>query len=314
MKNKLDLSLLFNPFTRIAGARALFIGLTITLFTALLGYRNGIIFDGVIDIHFASTNLSTALFVQLISLSCLILIMYLAGKIFSSSSIRLIDVAGTMSFARIPFILASFITLFPIIGNTLNKLTNAVFTLSITDISNIDWIIIIFTTLVFFLSIIWFIILTYNAFRVSCNVKNGIIFTISFILAEVASKVLILILLSNTIGIMPSAETNTQPNPSNDKIKQIAVETALHIKNGEYDKTYEYFNDTLKQVLPTQELETVITEIESKFGKIKDINKNTNIILKDNYQIVLVPVQFEKTTINFRFTFNKQNQIIGFYF
>jgi len=317
MKNKFDTSLLFNPFTRIAGAPALFTGIVIVAIAVLLGYRNNIIYDGVIDIHAGSVNLSTALGVQLISIVSLILIMYLAGKIFSTSSIRFIDVAGTMLVARIPFLLVSLVTLLPQTVYSLNMLTNAVLSGSLNNLRTEDWIYLTFTISIFIISTIWMIILSYNAFKVSCNIKgikNGIAFTISFILAEIVSKLLIFL-------IFPSLFTTTMPHvePSNNSIpvtsieKQIVIEATQSIKDKEYQKASTHFDETLKQGLPADKLGETITQVESKLGKIIKIEDNVTAISHNGYRILLVPVQFEKATINLRYTLNNDNQIAGFF-
>ncbi len=317
MKNKFDLSLLFNPFTRIAGTSALFSGIIIVAITVLLGYKNNIIYDGVIDIHAGSANLSTTLGVQLISVISLILIMYVAGKIFSASSIRFIDVVGTMLVARTPLLLVSLVTFLPQTGYSLNTLTNAVLSGSLNNIKTEDWIYFAFTISIFIISTIWMIILSYNAFKVSCNVKgikNGIVFTISFILAEIVSKLLIFLIFPSLFtATMPNVEPAINNAPINDIEKQIVIETTQNIKDKEYEKASAYFDETLKQALPADKLGETITQVESKLGKIINIEDNVTAISHDGYRILLVPVQFEKATVNFRYTLNTDNQIAGFF-
>jgi len=66
-----------------------------------------------------------------------------------------------------------------------------------------DASIFVIAMIITFLMIIWMVVLMYKAYAVSCNVKGPkaiATFIASLILAETISKVLILALLSNTLG------------------------------------------------------------------------------------------------------------------
>src|SRR4051812_45608613 len=101
---------LFNPFVYIAGAKSLLIGWVIMLATAVIGYYSKTHFDGVVDLHTGyATPLYAYFFEQIIDWGCFALVFYIAGAIFSSSSIRFIDVAGTAALARWPVIFSAII-------------------------------------------------------------------------------------------------------------------------------------------------------------------------------------------------------------
>src|SRR6218665_1367606 len=98
---------LFNPFERLAGWPALLYGLLIIVVTALVACGGGIHLDGVVDLHVAEqVSLSGSLLEGLINWLCMVLFVYLAGLLFSRSSIRFIDVLGTQALARFPFLIS----------------------------------------------------------------------------------------------------------------------------------------------------------------------------------------------------------------
>ncbi len=175
---------LFNPFIYLAGTRALVIGLNMMVITAVVGYYSRTHFDGVIDVHstaFIST-LPVHLLEQIIDWGIPTAILYFMGRIFSVSSVRLADVAGTIALARwvmiIPAILGFGIHAPATIPQTLNEImqmiTPAMIMIGVLTI----------------LIVIWMVGLLYNAYTISCNLKGSkaiITFTIGLILAETAS-------------------------------------------------------------------------------------------------------------------------------
>jgi len=92
---------LFNPFVYIAGARSLVIGWVIMLITACICMYSHTHFDGVLDAHNGRVTLASMYFIEpFTDWICLVLALYLGGIIFSKSTIRFIDVAGTLALAR----------------------------------------------------------------------------------------------------------------------------------------------------------------------------------------------------------------------
>lgn len=180
---------LFNPFTYVAGGKALAIGGAIMAAAAvIISFNNGH-FDGTLDVHFgAPTTLLQAFFETLISWVCLIVALYALGRIVSESSVRLIDIAGTTALARWPMLVTSFLGFVPQpkigSGTSLNDLMKVALSPSV--------IIVALVTLPF---IVWYIALLYNAFSVSANVKGGkaaAAFIGGLVIAEIISKVIIL--------------------------------------------------------------------------------------------------------------------------
>ena len=167
---------LFNPFIQLAGGWSLLMGMGIMGLTALVAGFSGIHFDGVIDVHKFSGSRATAqwLFVvePLLAWAFSVAVFFLAGLLFSRSAIRLIDVAGTMAIARGPMFFAALL-----------GFTYTVQPLSHNIKDMMGAIIAGLATLPF---TIWMIALMYNAFIVSCNVKEkkAPVFVISLIVAE----------------------------------------------------------------------------------------------------------------------------------
>jgi len=169
---------LINPFERIAGWQALFIGLAAMALTAVTGTINHVAFDGALDIHWwTEPTFSGSFAMQVIDFFALFLAMWLAGVCFSKSKLRAIDVAGTMALARAPMLLLTIVCFLPIVPE---------------DILDIPRVAIFGLVCVPFL--IWMIALMYNAYTVSCHLKGARAvssFIGALLLAEIISKVVI---------------------------------------------------------------------------------------------------------------------------
>lgn len=184
---------LFNPYKYIAGWKALAIGWTIILVTACIASRSNTHFDGILDAHSGLvTPFAWYLFDPFVAWALAMVIFYLAALLFSGSSVRLIDIAGTMALARAPMIFAALILLaLPAIPPIR----------SANDLHNISgsFILIAIAASVFS---IWMIVLMYNAFSVSANLKGnkaGLVFAAALILAEILSKILFYLLYRNRV-------------------------------------------------------------------------------------------------------------------
>ena len=178
---------LINPFIYIAGAKALLWGWAAMLVTAIIGMMSYTHFDGVIDVHTAGKAFSLGyhLLEQLVDWSCATLLFWGAGVLVSKSSIRLIDVAGTMAFARIPMIfaaIAGYGIKIPGQLKTVDEITRAITPM------------VIVCSLVSLVFLIWMIAWMYNAFKVSCNIKGGkatVVFIIGLLFSEIISHILL---------------------------------------------------------------------------------------------------------------------------
>jgi len=198
-------SYLFSPFKYIAGKESLFIGIGVLAILFILGYWTKTHFNGVLDIHYACLTkdypISVHALYALISWGSLIIILYPMARIFSPSSVRLIDIAGTSAMARFPFILAG---LWGLNSNIHLCLENV-------DLSDRDSImaafqddigILIYTFFITLLIMAWHIRILYNAYSVSSNLKGargGWSFAIGLIISEIVSLLLIFRLVSDKL-------------------------------------------------------------------------------------------------------------------
>jgi len=172
---------LYNPFNRIAGFKSLIIGLVGLLITTYLAFKTGTHFNGLININFAkdsdywlffTENLSNWLFISTF--------MYTSGLILSKSKIRVIDIFGTILLSRIPLIIAPLIRLIPLFQSFVIQSWQMYFVIGF-----------------YLVSLIWTTILLFNAFKISCNLKNErliISFIISMILSEICTKLVIILI------------------------------------------------------------------------------------------------------------------------
>lgn len=187
-------NILFNPFIRIAGWQAFAIGFPIAIITSIVAVYSHLAFDGLLDAHSINNiDIKTSLILLLINVVSGIFIMYLAALIISKKT-RFIDILGTMTFARAPFILAALAGFFvtPVAANEIMK--NPMIVLSQSGF--------IPFTILLILASIWMIVLTFNAFKTSTGgkgVKLVLTFIIAILAAEVLSKILIHYVLRTSI-------------------------------------------------------------------------------------------------------------------
>lgn len=165
---------LFNPFTYIAGSRALAIGLAIMLATLPIAFYSKTHFDGAIDAHIgAETPFLWYVIEQLLAWGSLVLAFFLAALILSKSKFRLIDIAGTVALARAPMLLVAIAGFLPGFQNAKPGQPDALLLIS---------------ALVILLPAGWMIALLYNAFTTSANIKGTKAiggFVTAIILAEI---------------------------------------------------------------------------------------------------------------------------------
>lgn len=173
------MKILFNPFVKIAGYKALIYGWVAILITASIAYFSRTHFGGVIDVRPGAKALWWVYllepFVPWISVT---LDFYIMGVLFSKSKIRFADVAGTFALARFPMLFVALLA----------------FALR-PDIQALDKI--YFLTIVNTIALIcvtWMIALFYNAYTISCNLKQGTAvwtFIVGLIAAEIISQIIL---------------------------------------------------------------------------------------------------------------------------
>ena len=190
MKSKEYFGLMFNPFTRIAGWQAFGLGLVFLILSGVIGGFGNVVFDGVIDTHLAKQVTMLQSFSYLgLSLLTLVLVMWIAG-LFIAKGFRFIDILGTMTLSKAPFLLLAFAGYFAKMPDMTEVMKNPM--VIFNSISMVLFMILSIPVLV------WSITLMYNALKISCGVSGGkltIAFIAGILLAETISKLLIYFLL-----------------------------------------------------------------------------------------------------------------------
>lgn len=170
---------LLRPFTYIAGSKALLAGWMMMLITSVVAYFSKTHFDGAIDAHIGTTVTPYFIYLleTLLSWGCMVLACYAAAAFFARTSFRLIDIAGTLALARAPLLLVALIN----------------FAMPATVVPTAITPMVIVLALICLPIFIWMLVLMYQAFSISVNLKGNkavIIFIITLLVAEVVSKVL----------------------------------------------------------------------------------------------------------------------------
>ncbi len=178
---------LLNPFERIAGWQALGWGLATILVAAIVGHLGGLHFDGAIDAHTAidtspflvgdlgvsAPSLGRAVAMHLIDWLGITIVMWLAALIFYSGKFRMVDIAGTMAFARVPMLGVALLALLPIAPERIDLA-------GFSRLMLFGLLSMVFT--------VWMIVWMWKGFKVSCNargVRGGVVFAGALIVAEI---------------------------------------------------------------------------------------------------------------------------------
>lgn len=182
MKNS-KWAMLYNPFTRVAGWKAFFIGAAIVCATVVLGWLSNTMAYGLEVKATDDYPLWKGFYFTWVGIACTVGVMYLAGIIFSKG-VRFQDILGTVTLARAPYLLS------PLLALTMPEgfLDDLNLAASTMDISLINWSGLILMGLLCIMISVWAVALLYNAFRVSTNLRGGKcagIFIASLFISEV---------------------------------------------------------------------------------------------------------------------------------
>lgn len=173
---------IYNPFISIAGIKSILFGFSGLLLTSFLAYITGTHYYGHLNIEFAKDSPFWIYLVEnSISWIVLSILLFISGLILSKSRIRVIDIFGTILFSRIPLLLLPLIRLIPALQSFVSQSPEMYFLI-----------------VIFWISMIWTVILSFNAYKVSCNLINEklvISFIVCIILAEVITKTIIYLLI-----------------------------------------------------------------------------------------------------------------------
>lgn len=91
-----------------------------------------------------------------------------------------------------------------------------------------------------------------------------------------------------------------------------AEELIMFVSEGNYKQATQYFNSTMKEELPAEEIENVWNSLEDQLGKfVKQEYDRTES--KDDYDIIFINGKFEKGDVVFQVTIDQDEKIAGFY-
>jgi hypothetical protein len=172
----------YNPFNQIAGIKSLNFGLVGLLIVTYLAYKTGTHFNGLLNIDLAKDSDYWVFITE--SFSNWVLIsasMYISGLILSKSKLRVIDILGTTLLSRIPLIITPLVRIIPLFQSFVILSWQMYFIYGF-----------------YLISLVWTIILLFNAYKISCNLKDEkliISFIICMILSEICTKLIIKLLI-----------------------------------------------------------------------------------------------------------------------
>lgn len=177
--------MLMNPFTRIAGWQAFGLGLIFIVLMGFIGANSGIAFDGVFDMHMFEITVQQSFLYLAIDIVCLVLVMWVTGLIVSKN-FRFIDILGTMTLAKAPFLLLAIMGYFTTAPN-------------MTEIMKDPYVILQSTSFLIMMILsmpvmIWSIVLMFNALKISCDLKGStltVAFIVGLFVSEIIAKILI---------------------------------------------------------------------------------------------------------------------------
>lgn len=322
---KSNLWLLINPFTRIAGNKALLTGLVAVVLTIVLGRLGGVVFDGIFSVHLRWATWTQAFLVQFIPLLILLAVMFVFARIFSKSRFRVIDLIGTLLMSRTPFLVVAItVLLTPSMAVSLNNISRVLMgsTAVVPDVG--DWVLMGVFILVCLVAWIWFVSLVYNAISESCNLRGakGVIVTIvGLAVAEIISLITLFLLF---VASSSNVALDTEPVGLNDSVRyeapaeyaninRRALDLARLLRDGEYGEVADAFNDEMKQAMPEKKVAEVMQQIEKQYGPISAIDSTVTNMSRDNLRMALVTCQFKTMPLKFRFVFDQSDKIAGFF-
>ncbi len=198
---------LFKPFERVAGGRALAVGLIVLMLTAVLAWQAGLHTDGVIDLHFGpSVGLWVLVLQGLINWLLLSAALLGVGKWLSNGRFRLLDLFATQAMARWPLLIGVVWLSIPGVGAAIESRTASLMA-QIPEqpgqvIAPMEYMLdamwLLLMSLPVMAAIVWMIWLMFHGYALVTNLRGMrafFSFVGALVAAEIISKVLIHLLL-----------------------------------------------------------------------------------------------------------------------
>ena len=297
--------LLKNPFERIAGWQALGLGLAVLTLTAVFGKINGIYFDGVLDVH-TSSGIQTqtwaqAFVMQAVDWLSAVVCMGLAGIIFAKARLRLVDIAGTMALARLPYLLLAIVSFLPVAPANLTDVPRMI-------VFGLLWV----------AAAIWMVVLMYGGYSVSCNLKGARAvwsFTGALVISEAVSKLVFIFLLSglfNSTASVAAADANFTI-PEGQTIQQTAEKVMTAFEKEDFNTIALYFDDNMRKAITPTKLTEIWSGLHIQLGKYVKADTDVEATEHEGFRILLIPCEFKRGSVNFQLTFDSSGRIAGLY-
>ncbi len=180
-----------NPFEKLAGSKALLLGMLLMLLGAFLASCFNARFDGVLDLHFGyGSSMAKPFTDQLISWLCLCLVFYVSALVCGARP-RPVDIMGTFALARAPFTWTPIVNCTGFVSYLSEKISPTDRQL---DLSAGETVILVILLCLVLLSLVWMTTLYFKAYKTCSNLKGNtlaISFIIGLLIAEILSVYLI---------------------------------------------------------------------------------------------------------------------------
>ncbi|WP_300566035.1 YIP1 family protein [Flavobacterium sp.] len=187
-------TLFLNPFEKYSDRILLITGLLFSTFAVLLAYTFNARFDGFLDLHFSdNTTIYQSLSDVLIGIISGTIVFFGIGRLINKKT-RLIDILSTCLIAKIPFYISPLLNINGFMYNTTSRVVKIANPENVHKISTTDIIILMATSTLTLLTLIWMIALLFNGFKIATNskeTKHTLFFIAGIIIAEIVSKIVI---------------------------------------------------------------------------------------------------------------------------
>jgi Protein of unknown function (DUF3887) len=159
---------------------------------------------------------------------------------------------------------------------------------------------------------IWSIVLMYQAFSVSCNVRGAKAvgaFVGALFLAEILSKVALSWLFLSAAPSVPGLAAG----PTIGSLDGDGVQIVEFMGKGDYAAVTARFDATMKRVLPEAKLRDVWQQLQEQVGPFK-ARLQSRVTRQRGYDVVFVTCRFARADLDAKVVFNADRQIAGLFF
>ena len=188
---------MLNPFEKYTENKLLVFGLVCLIIGSYMGYLFNAYFDSILHISFIKNSGFIATLIQNVIIAILLaIVLYALGKYINPKT-RFIDVLNVSLIARIPFYFSSLVNINDSTYILTEKLINNKFSIENIQFSSSDYLVLLFSTTLGLLLIIWFAILLWNGFKTATNAKTTkeiVLLIISLLITNFISSYLIQLL------------------------------------------------------------------------------------------------------------------------